>query len=84
MLPNEARTYLREFNYELTSREARAVVEDLNSWPDLCRLFGELEILGDVQGAIPNLPTYRDGFRCLLDFGKCGYVSRSIKSLIKH
>lgn len=84
VLPCQARTYLRGSHHKLTSREATAVVNDLKTWPKLCESPAELELPGNGCEAIPFLPVYCDGLRCMLDSNQCNYVSRSIESLTGH
>ena len=82
--PGEVTAHLKGQRHHLSALEAREVTEGLKSWPEMCKSPADLQLPIQLEQAMPGLPVYGDGLRCCLADGRCGYVSRRIKSLKKH
>ena len=82
--PDNAPTHLREKHRGLTKEERARVLDELNSWPEVCLSNEWIEIPQAVEKPLQGLYLFRDGKQCRVDPEKCAFICRSIRGLKSH
>jgi hypothetical protein len=82
--PDNAPTHLREKHRGLTKEERARVLDELNSWPEVCLSNEWIEIPQAVEKPLQGLHLFRDGKQCRVEPEKCAFICRSIGGLKSH
>jgi hypothetical protein len=83
VLPSQIKSHVQRA-HPPKRKQAKAIAEEVGSWPGLIQYAGELNVPSQVIEPIDQLPVYQDGLMCQMDPDHCRQIFRSKGVMKKH
>ncbi len=80
----EVQGHLQGKQHRISSKDAIGITEEVQQWPGIVRYPTEFEVPAYVDEPIPELPLYKDGFKCELAPAQCSHICRGQGSMRVH